>query len=517
MSVGGSVLVRPIQRFTTAQRDILLVFACALVLRLAFAALTADTYDYDEFVILLLARDFAHGSVPYRDFMFFHPPGPLVIFRLLQPLIGEWWPLARVFTLFIDSITAVLVWFAGRLLYGRREALAAGLLYAASPLALISAVRVGQDPLITSLLVAGVVLLLAQPSRWAAALAGVCVALAVWVKYPAALFLPVYILAAPRRIGAFLAGGLVAGVSLFAPFLPRAHQLYAQSVTFQRGRWAMPFDQRIYTVTLFWLAVNIFAVAYAARPVLRRLKSAVLPVAGHRFLVAHRAAMSRESASTSNRRPLWLITGFALGGLYFFTPQVYYHYFVPVVAFAALLGAPVVARFGRSTLRAVALAAAALLAGYAAWIDLGGPSPLYITAAHFSSIHSTIRLLDSRTRPGDKVLADRFEYAFLANRKALAHYFWNVGVLVDAHYLERRVSRARAVVLSYGESSGFPAGFTDFLDARYQNVATPATTVWLVPGTGGELVGARGFEPPTSASRTLRATKLRHAPKETTG
>ena len=26
-------------------------------------------------------------------------------------------------------------------------------------------------------------------------------------------------------------------------------------------------------------------------------------------------------------------------------------------------------------------------------------------------------------------------------------------------------------------------------------------------------VGARGFEPPTSASRTLRATKLRYAPQ----
>ena len=29
-----------------------------------------------------------------------------------------------------------------------------------------------------------------------------------------------------------------------------------------------------------------------------------------------------------------------------------------------------------------------------------------------------------------------------------------------------------------------------------------------------ELVGARGFEPPTSSSRTMRATKLRHAPTE---
>src|SRR5262245_49590182 len=30
--------------------------------------------------------------------------------------------------------------------------------------------------------------------------------------------------------------------------------------------------------------------------------------------------------------------------------------------------------------------------------------------------------------------------------------------------------------------------------------------------TGGEMVGARGFEPPTSRSRTVRATRLRYAP-----
>src|SRR4051794_618109 len=30
----------------------------------------------------------------------------------------------------------------------------------------------------------------------------------------------------------------------------------------------------------------------------------------------------------------------------------------------------------------------------------------------------------------------------------------------------------------------------------------------------GGVVGARGFEPPTSSSRTMRATKLRHAPTE---
>src|SRR5881409_445718 len=64
----------------------LLIFALALGFRLLFAGIVSDTYDYDEFVVLLLARDFAHGAVPYRDFIFFHPPGILVLLRLIQPL-----------------------------------------------------------------------------------------------------------------------------------------------------------------------------------------------------------------------------------------------------------------------------------------------------------------------------------------------------------------------------------------------------------------------------------------------
>ena len=42
------------------------------------------------------------------------------------------------------------------------------------------------------------------------------------------------------------------------------------------------------------------------------------------------------------------------------------------------------------------------------------------------------------------------------------------------------------------------------------DIALPATFTFEERG----LVGARGFEPPTSASRTLRAAKLRHAPTE---
>src|SRR5438270_10824334 len=108
-----SLMLRPaLQPCTRRHRDILAALAVALFLRLAFALVVSDTYDYDEFVILQLARDFSHGSVPYRDFMFFHPPGALYIFRVLQPATDLWWPLGRVFTLLLDTATAALVWLA---------------------------------------------------------------------------------------------------------------------------------------------------------------------------------------------------------------------------------------------------------------------------------------------------------------------------------------------------------------------------------------------------------------------
>jgi hypothetical protein len=103
-----------------------------------------------------------------------------------------------------------------------------------------------------------------------------------------------------------------------------------------------------------------------------------------------------------------------------------------------------------------------------------------VTAAHLSDIAPTIKLVEARSRPGSAILADRYEYAYLARRRAAQHYFWNVGVLLPASALERRLDQARMVVLSYGASSGYPAGFIRFLDARFPKVRTRANTVWVV-------------------------------------
>jgi hypothetical protein len=424
------------------------VFVVALVSRLVFGWLIADTYDYDEFVLLLLARDFAHGDVPYRDFMFFHPPGALVLLRAIEPLTSLWWPAARIATSIIDSATSTVVFIIGLRVFDKRTGFAAGLVYAVSPLALVSAVRVGQDPLVTAFGTLAVALLLIGPKRRWAVATGVCLCIAAWIKYPGLYFVPVCLLISPRRFPFVVLGGACTLAALLFPFVGQAHALYTQTVTFQHTRWAMAMNQRLGTTAFFWIALNALAM-----PALIR------------------------------RVPAWLLVAFALGGLFVFTPQVYYHYFVPVVPFASLLGGRTLTGFrswGRHIAAAAMLLSALLVA---AIIDLGGHSPLYVTAARLSEVQPTVQLLDQRSSSGESVLADRFEYAYLAHRPALAHYFWNVGVLVNARYLESRVHAARAVVLSSGASSGYPTGFTEYLNKRYNRLSTPTTYVWFLPRT----------------------------------
>src|SRR5947209_6042693 len=263
--IASSVLPRTLpvarwQRRETLWRDALIVFAAALVLRLLFAAIVADSYDPDEFVVLALSRSLAHGALPYRDFMFFHPPGILVLFRFLQPLTALWWPAARVFLLLVDCASALLVWRIGCRVFDRRVALLAGLIYATSPIPLLSSARIGQDSVITALGLLGLFLLLSQRSARGAVGAGICLAAAFWFKYPAILFLPVYALAAPRRLPIVLGSALLTVLALFAPFAAYLPALVHQSVGWQAfGRGREDLLHRAAAVGAFLLVLNPLA------------------------------------------------------------------------------------------------------------------------------------------------------------------------------------------------------------------------------------------------------------------
>ncbi len=431
--------------FVSANRDAFAVLGLALGLRVAFSLLLANTFDKDEFVYLALGRAVGHGAMPYRDFAFFHPPGILVLVGALNWLTGWWWPAARIVDLLLDSITAVLVWRMGLRLYDARTARMAGILYAANPIVLVSAVRVDQESIITLLSVAGLALLLSTRKPLSAALAGVCLAVACWVKYPAIVFLPVYVLLAPRRAWAIVLGAVGAVAVLFLPYLGDARQLWYDTVTWQLvHRYHTPFVTRVEVTAVFWLAMSPFAVL----------------------------RLMRKPAA------FWLVLGFATGCVFIATSSAYPHYFVPVAPYGALLGAPVATRILRVP-KTVAVAFCLLMVTlWAAFIQRPAPMPI-IPASTFSAIEPVIQDIDQTTSPRAAVLADRLEYSYLAQRAPGALYFWDQHDVVTAQVLLQRLRPGDIVVLyPRGDQTSFPAGFISILNGRYPRVQTSSVTIW---------------------------------------
>jgi hypothetical protein len=441
-----SPVARGLPRLAAQYRDVLFVFGLALGIRLVVSVLMANTFDEDEFVYLALGRDVAHGSVPYRDFAFFHPPGILVLLGFLNPLTAGWWPLVRLIDVVIDSITTALVWRVGSHLYGRRAALAAGILYAVNPVVLISAVRVDQEPIITALGMVGLTLLLTKRTPATAVLAGACLGAACWIKYPMLVFLPVYLLAAPRRARMCLFGFVAAMVLLFLPYLGYFHQLVDDTIGWQLfHRQHTLLDVRLATTIFFWLVINPFAVG----ALLRR------------------------------RQPWWLALGFATGAVFIFTSSTYSHYFVPIAPYAALLGAPLAARLTGVSLRSVVLGCVGITVAWALIIGVL-PTKQYLVTSLFSDIHPIIQLIDRSTAPGTPILTNRSQFAYLAHRPWIAHYFWDDHDVVSAQYLERRLPGRSIVVLDpSSDSLSYPTGFTVYLDAHDKRLQINGTTVWL--------------------------------------
>ncbi|MBV9279013.1 MAG: hypothetical protein JOZ41_02935, partial [Chloroflexi bacterium] len=159
----------------------------------------------------------------------------------------------------------------------------------------------------------------------------------------------------------------------------------------------------------------------------------------------------------------------------------YYHYFLPIVPFAVLLAAPLAVGLVKRSPRVVAVATVSLVLIWAADITFGSdPSRLFITASQFSAIQPTVALLERTTEPGTRVLADEFEYAFLARRPSMADYFWNMDTVISARYLEYHLSRTGAVILTRLVTQPYPAGFTRYLrEGGFIHIHTAATEIWL--------------------------------------
>jgi alpha-1,2-mannosyltransferase len=144
---------------------------------------------YDDGVYYAASDALTFGRVPYRDFVLLHPPGILLVlapFALLGRLTSDpvGMALGRLAFMAVGALNTVLVTaLAWR--WGRRAALAAGVLYACWFPAVYSEQSTLLEPLGGTALLVALLLLLKtarSPSRRAEVLAGVALGLAVALK-----------------------------------------------------------------------------------------------------------------------------------------------------------------------------------------------------------------------------------------------------------------------------------------------------------------------------------------------
>jgi 4-amino-4-deoxy-L-arabinose transferase-like glycosyltransferase len=416
---------------------VVLVFVVALLLRLLYAVLTQGTYDFDEFVYLLLGRAVAHGREPYRDFLFYHPPGILALVALLNPLASHWWVWVRIVTMVFDAGTCALVYLIARRFCQPSVALAAGFLCASSPIMLTTGTRIMPDVYVAFWGTLSIYLLLLTPRLHWAVLAGVAFGLAFSFKYPAALLLPACLLLARRRSPAFLGAAGFTVVVAFLPFLPVWHQVYNDTIGFQSGRAGTLPSVRFGAIVLYAGLLQPLAIF----------------------------------GLFSHPRRLWLIVAYLSVLAYLATPQVYYHYIAPMVPFASILGALYLAGRRWATPRVLVSGTALLAIGvtllWSAAIANGGQYPLHFTAAPLSYEQPIEQFIERSTVPRALVLEDRPEAVYLTHRRNLDEYFWNDANVMPPQKLQKGLLHVRYVILTFGPSTGYPPGFTSWVDERY--------------------------------------------------
>lgn len=207
--------------------------------------------DYDEGVYLGGAWLLRDGALPYRDFIFPHLPGALLMLSPAAQLIQLWQDnsaallAARLTAALADGVAVGLVYGAARQLVARPGALLAALVYASDTLAIVFSRGVRLEPLQAPWLLAGALLVLATLNggrrRWAMA-AGVCLGLGVTVKITGAIvpIAALLVLLLGRRwralgtltLGLALGGLVVCGWAL----LTSGDEIIRQTVLLQLGR-----------------------------------------------------------------------------------------------------------------------------------------------------------------------------------------------------------------------------------------------------------------------------------------
>ena len=223
--------------------------------------------DYDDGVYYAAAAGLLHGHLPYRDYLFLHPPG---IVLAAVPVIGiggllgdpAAFAAGRVLWMAIGSVTCVLV-ARFVLPLGFAAAAIAGIAYATFPPAVIVDHIMLQEGLQNLLFAAALVAIALAGdgrARWllvAGALLGVAAMVKIWAVTAVlvvAVFLGVTV--GWRRAGTFVGGVTAGGIVVGLPFFLAAPGLMWQMVVLDQVRrvWFGTIWERLATITgvSFW-------------------------------------------------------------------------------------------------------------------------------------------------------------------------------------------------------------------------------------------------------------------------
>ena len=231
---------------TTLRGNVLLAPALlGLLLRLAGffgpgGLLLAPT-GYDDGVYFSSSALLVRGVLPYRDFIFVHPPGSLWFFALTSwvpdPAVG--FAAARVLVSILGAVNIFLLgWIVARAV-GPFGGAVAAVLYAIDPDAIIAERSTFLEPVL-NVLCLGAVLVWLRGRRpvLAGALAGAACAVKLW----GGIWMIAALVATPRErlrsdVPRFLAGALVTGLLFVLPMAaPAPDTFVAQTLLFQLER-----------------------------------------------------------------------------------------------------------------------------------------------------------------------------------------------------------------------------------------------------------------------------------------
>ena len=327
--VVGADVSRVVER-RTGVSVVSAVVALAVVVRVGalwWHGALGSSFGFDEAVYFIGAQHLWSGELPYRDFLFVHPPGMLVALipaAWLADLVGDSNAMAAakvVFALVGAACAGLVAWLLLR--FGATAALFGGGLYAVWSAAVWGETMLMMGPLLNlGLLVALVLLRRPEGALVGGVVFGLAVTVKLWALVPLVVA-GIWVLARYGRapMMRFAAGAVAAAAVIVAAFLIAAPgRMFTDVVGFQSGRPRSDtgLGERVFFFTgsligyeripnLGWLVVGLVGVVAVALPMIRVLRA-------------------RVAVALWDEPVLWSVLALAQLGALAAAPSFYHHY-----------------------------------------------------------------------------------------------------------------------------------------------------------------------------------------------